>query len=130
MPHTVMRSRKCCVEMADTISVKEIGMEPKPNPDLFMKSSCSISGYGDEVEIPKLVQDNQVDYEGEFTIVIGKDAKDVSELDAMNYVLGYTVADDVSARLVNFAYLLQFQKEGVTANAMKKILGSGWLTPS
>lgn len=105
-------------------------MEPKPNPDLFMKSSCSISGYGDEVEIPKLVQDNQVDYEGEFTIVIGKDAKDVSELDAMNYVLGYTVADDVSARLVNFAYLLQFQKEGVTANAMKKILGSGWLTPS
>ena len=65
---------------------------------MFMKAPYSISGYGDEVEIPKIAQDDQADYEGELAIVIGRDAKNVSEEDALNYVLGYTVADDVSAR--------------------------------
>jgi 2-keto-4-pentenoate hydratase/2-oxohepta-3-ene-1,7-dioic acid hydratase in catechol pathway len=39
-----------------------------------------------------------LDYEGELTVVIGKDAKNVSEADALQYVLGYTVGNDVSAR--------------------------------
>jgi 2-keto-4-pentenoate hydratase/2-oxohepta-3-ene-1,7-dioic acid hydratase in catechol pathway len=39
-----------------------------------------------------------LDYEGEVTVVIGKDAKNVSEADALSYVLGYTVGNDVSAR--------------------------------
>jgi transcription initiation factor TFIIH subunit 2 len=39
-----------------------------------------------------------LDYEGELTVVIGKDAKNVSEADALSYVLGYTVGNDVSAR--------------------------------
>lgn len=43
------------------------------------------------------------DYESELVIVIGKPAKDVSEADALNYVLGYTAANDVSARKDQFA---------------------------
>lgn len=39
-----------------------------------------------------------LDYEGELTVVIGKDAKNVSEADALSHVLGYTVGNDVSAR--------------------------------
>lgn len=92
---------------ADIPTVKEIGMEPKPNPDMFPKAPCSISGHGDDVEIPKIAQDDQADYEGELTIVIGKDAKNISEEDALDYVLGYTVADDVSARSGNFKPVLR-----------------------
>ena len=58
---------------------------------MFMKVPCSISGYGDDVEILKIAQDDQADYKGELTIVIGKDAKNVS--DALDYVLSYPVAD-------------------------------------
>jgi 2-keto-4-pentenoate hydratase/2-oxohepta-3-ene-1,7-dioic acid hydratase in catechol pathway len=86
---------------ANLLTVKEIGMEPKPNPDMFPKAPCSISGHGDDVEIPKIAQDDQADYEGELAIVMGKDAKNVSEEDALDYVLGYTAADDVSARYGN-----------------------------
>lgn len=39
-----------------------------------------------------------LDYEGELTVVIGQDAKNVSEADALSYVLGYTVGNDISAR--------------------------------
>lgn len=39
-----------------------------------------------------------LDYEGELTVLIGKDAKNVSESDALSYVLGYTIGNDVSAR--------------------------------
>lgn len=89
---------QCSHTQTKLFIVKEIGVEPKRNPDIFMKVPYSICDYGDEVEIPKIAQDDQADYEGELVIVIGKDAKNVSEDDALNYVLGYTVADDVSAR--------------------------------
>lgn len=49
--------------------------------------------------LPKLTQhDNCGDYESELAIVIGKSAKNVSEEDAMDYVLGYTAANDISSR--------------------------------
>jgi 2-keto-4-pentenoate hydratase/2-oxohepta-3-ene-1,7-dioic acid hydratase in catechol pathway len=78
--------------------VKELGIKPSRYPTMFLKAPCSVAGYGDHVEIPKIAQDDQADYEGEFTVVIGKDAKNVSVEDALDYVLGYTVANDVSAR--------------------------------
>ncbi len=49
----------------------------------------------------RIAQDDQADYEGELTVVMGKDAKDakdVSESEALRYVLGYTVGNDVSSR--------------------------------
>ncbi|KIM92924.1 hypothetical protein OIDMADRAFT_184944 [Oidiodendron maius Zn] len=67
-------------------------------PVMFPKTPNTIANYGDDVEIPKIAQDNQADYEGELVVVIGRDCKDATQENAMQYVLGYTVADDVSAR--------------------------------
>jgi len=75
---------------------------PKPNaPVLFYKPASTIIGSGAPVMIPKIAQpvDSHVpDYEVELTIVIGKVAKNVSEQDALDYVLGYTGGNDVSFR--------------------------------
>lgn len=56
-----------------------------------------MADHGEDIPIPKIAQE-QCDYEGELVIVIGKDAKNVSEGDALEYVAGYTVGNDVSAR--------------------------------
>jgi hypothetical protein len=78
--------------------VKEGGRPVPPLPTVFFKGSTSIAGHGDVVQIPKICQDDQADYEGELVVVIGKDAKNVSKEDALDYVLGYTAGDDVSSR--------------------------------
>lgn len=54
--------------------------------------------------IPKFtIQDDCADYEAELAVVIGKECKNVSEADAMDYVLGYTAANDVSSRKSQFS---------------------------
>jgi len=56
------------------------------------------------IALPKLSQsDNCADYESELAVVIGKDCKNVSESEALDYVLGYTAANDVSSRSSQFA---------------------------
>ena len=69
-------------------------------PTLFLKPSTSLSDpWPAPTVLPKVTQvDNTGDYESEMVIVIGRDAKDVSEENAMDYVLGYTAANDVSSR--------------------------------
>lgn len=73
-------------------------MTPPKYPQMFAKTSNALAGYGDDVLIPKIAQNDQADYEAELAFVIGKDAKNVKKEDAMDYVLGYTSANDVSAR--------------------------------
>lgn len=74
----------------------------KPNaPILFYKPPTAIIGPNAPINIPRAAQPvskHIPDYEVELTIVIGKAAKDVSEKDALDYVLGYTAANDVSFR--------------------------------
>jgi 2-keto-4-pentenoate hydratase/2-oxohepta-3-ene-1,7-dioic acid hydratase in catechol pathway len=54
--------------------------------------------------LPKITQEDDCgDYESELAVVIGKTAKNVSEADALDYVLGYTAANDVSSRTSQFA---------------------------
>lgn len=65
---------------------------------MFAKTTNAIAGHGDNMEIPKFLRDEQVDYEGELAFIISKDAKDVSREHAMEYVLGYTASNDLSAR--------------------------------
>jgi len=65
---------------------------------MFAKTAGAIAGYGDAVEIPKFIQDDQADYEGELAFVIAKGCKNVKKEEAMDYVLGYSCSDDVSAR--------------------------------
>lgn len=66
-------------------------------PILFIKATTSIIGPGEMILLPSLGPD-QVDYEAELAVVIGRRAKNVSREEALGYVLGYTCANDVSAR--------------------------------
>jgi len=75
---------------------------PKPKyPILFYKPATAITGPETPINIPKVTQPAEQhlpDYEVELTIVIGKAAKNVSEADALDYVLAYTGANDTSFR--------------------------------
>lgn len=85
--------------------VKESGHPMPTQPVIFMKPTTAIANPGDAVLIPKAcVNGPEVDYEAELAIVIGKTCRDVSEADAFKYVLGYTAANDISAR--------KWQKQG------------------
>jgi 2-keto-4-pentenoate hydratase/2-oxohepta-3-ene-1,7-dioic acid hydratase in catechol pathway len=67
-------------------------------PVLFMKSTAALQHPGDPILLPTHLKSNEVDYECELAIVIGTRCKNVSKADALNHVLGYTCANDVSAR--------------------------------
>jgi acylpyruvate hydrolase len=70
--------------------------KPPEEPILFIKASSSVIGDGADIVLPRASK--QVDYEGELAVVIGRSTCEVSELDALRHVAGYTVANDVSAR--------------------------------
>mmetsp|Transcript_15636 Transcript_15636/g.39421 ORF Transcript_15636/g.39421 Transcript_15636/m.39421 type:complete len:298 (+) Transcript_15636:197-1090(+) len=76
----------------------ETGMEAPRLPTLFMKSTTALNApFGDIVQ-PAVCHHEEMDYEGELAIVIGKECKDVSVDDALDYVLGFCTANDVSSR--------------------------------
>jgi 2-keto-4-pentenoate hydratase/2-oxohepta-3-ene-1,7-dioic acid hydratase in catechol pathway len=75
----------------------ETGIKTPDKPVMFMKATGAITGPDDPIILPRAGPD-QVDYEAELAVVIGKKAKNVSPDEAMDYVLGYTCANDVSAR--------------------------------
>ncbi|MEQ9408785.1 MAG: fumarylacetoacetate hydrolase family protein [Fuerstiella sp.] len=68
------------------------------NPVLFMKTSTTAQNPGDPIVLPRKLRSDRVDYECELAVVIGRTCYNVSKNDALNYVLGYTCANDVSAR--------------------------------
>jgi len=76
--------------------IKETGQEVPKEPIVFMKSTTSLSGPNDDVMIPKNAE--MVDWEVELAIVIAKTARYVEEADAAEYILGYTIGNDVSER--------------------------------
>ena len=67
-------------------------------PVLFMKSPAAVQNPGDAIELPVKLKSTQVDYECELAVVIGKKCKNVKRANALDYVLGYSCANDVSAR--------------------------------
>jgi 2-keto-4-pentenoate hydratase/2-oxohepta-3-ene-1,7-dioic acid hydratase in catechol pathway len=67
-------------------------------PILFMKSPGAVQNPGDPIQLPRHLESDSVDYECELAVVIGKPAKNVSREHALEHVLGYTCANDVSAR--------------------------------
>ena len=69
-------------------------------PVVFMKPHTAIIGPGEKIIKRPFVK--ELDYEGELAIVIGKRAKDVSESEALDYIFGYTIFNDVSARDFQF----------------------------
>ncbi|MEX2188498.1 MAG: fumarylacetoacetate hydrolase family protein [Pirellulales bacterium] len=67
-------------------------------PVLFMKNSGAVQDPDDPIVLPRRLRSDSVDYECELAVVIGRPAYNVSKADALKYVLGYTCANDVSAR--------------------------------
>ena len=75
---------------------KETGLQPPTEPIVFMKATSSICGPNDDIEMPK--KSKKLDWEIELGFVIGKEAKNVSEEEASNYILGYCIVNDISER--------------------------------
>ena len=74
----------------------ETGLPIPAHPILFMKATSSISGPGDDIMRPRAAK--QIDWEVELGVVIGKPAKYVTEDEALDYVAGYCVVNDLSER--------------------------------
>ncbi len=75
------------------------GKRPPPErPMWFMKLPGAVQNPGDPIRIPTIQASTRVDYEAELAIVLKKSARNVARADAIDYVLGYTCANDVSAR--------------------------------
>jgi len=89
-------SKIVCVGRNYAEHAKELGNEPPSEPLIFLKPPSSLIASGDAIVYP--AQSQRVDYEGELGVVIGRRARNVSREDAMNYVLGYTCVNDVTAR--------------------------------
>jgi len=77
----------------------ETGAELPPNPVVFMKPVSTVIGPGQAIHIPAACEHGpEVDFEAELAVVVGREARNVSVGNALDYVLGYTCANDVSAR--------------------------------
>lgn len=88
-----------CIGMNYKAHVAEMGGSLPERPVVFMKPTTTVQHPGEPVRIPKCEYDGpETDQEAELAVVIGKAARDVPVEDALDYVLGYTCANDVSAR--------------------------------
>lgn len=81
------------------LAAKRLGIDAKlpERPEVGYRSNNALVAHGENVVIPADATD-KVQYEGELVAIIGKTAKNVSEAEALKYVLGYTIGNDVSER--------------------------------
>jgi 2-keto-4-pentenoate hydratase/2-oxohepta-3-ene-1,7-dioic acid hydratase in catechol pathway len=87
-----------CIGLNYRKHAAEGGAKVPEFPVLFMKTPASVQNPGDPILLPRHLRSNEVDYECELAVVIGRRAKNVPKARALDYVLGYTCANDVSAR--------------------------------
>ena len=85
-----------CIGLNYSDHAAEAGMEVPAEPIIFMKASSAICGPNDDIVIPRGAE--KVDWEVELGLIIGKQAKYVSEDEALDYLSGYCVLNDVSER--------------------------------
>lgn len=109
-----------CVGINYKAHAGEAGRELPPNPSIFLRRQASLVGAGQPLRRP--VDSNQLDFEGELAIVIGRGGRHIAAADAMEHVAAYTCINDGSVR--------DFQRHSVTAG--KNFEASGacgpWLT--
>ena len=79
----------------------ETGADIPEKPIVFAKYANAVIGPGDAIRIPPITE--QPDYEAELAVVVGKTARNVSESEALDHVFGYTNANDVSSRDLQFS---------------------------
>ena len=87
-----------CIGLNYKRHAAESNNPPPKYPVLFIKNTAALQHPGDPIEIPVKLASHKVDYECELAVVIGRRCKNVSRAQALDYVLGYTCANDVSAR--------------------------------
>ena len=92
----VVPGKVLCVALNDPEHIRETGKETPQVPSIFMKPASCLIGPGQPIRYPEDSQ--RVDPEAELAVVIGKRAYKVSSEDAMDYVLGFTCANDMSDR--------------------------------
>ncbi len=92
----IMPTDLLCIGLNYAEHAAETNSTVPEHPMLFIKSSNALAGPHDAVELPTV--SDKVDFEAELVVVIGRDAKNVSEVDALGHVFGYTIANDLSAR--------------------------------
>jgi 2-keto-4-pentenoate hydratase/2-oxohepta-3-ene-1,7-dioic acid hydratase in catechol pathway len=97
----IPRSKIVCVGMNYAAHKQELGHVGTDAPLLFLKPNTAIVGPGDAIQIPPV--EGRIVHEGELAVVISRIAKSVKAEDYADYVFGYTIANDVSARDQMFA---------------------------
>jgi 2-keto-4-pentenoate hydratase/2-oxohepta-3-ene-1,7-dioic acid hydratase in catechol pathway len=86
-----------CIELNYKAHLEETGEKGSPVPILFNKYNSALNAHGGTVAVSK-EHAERFDYEAELVVVLGKEARDVSEADALSYVFGYCNRHDLSAR--------------------------------
>lgn len=89
-----------CVGVNYTEHGNECNFELPAHPILFSKFNNALAAHNQVVRLPKTAE--KFDYEAELVVIIGKEASSVSKEDALSYVFGYTVGNDLSARDLQF----------------------------
>ena len=89
-------SKIVCIGLNYVDHAKETNATPPPEPVIFMKSTTALVGPNDDIVIPR--DSKKTDWEVELALVIGKRASYVEEKDALDYVAGYVLHNDVSER--------------------------------
>jgi len=92
----ILPSKVVCVGKNYADHAKEMGGEAPADPVIFLKPSTSVIGPGAAIKLPP--DSTRVDFEGELAVVIGQPCRDVPAAKALGVVLGYTIANDVTAR--------------------------------
>jgi 2-keto-4-pentenoate hydratase/2-oxohepta-3-ene-1,7-dioic acid hydratase in catechol pathway len=87
-----------CIGLNYRKHAEETGAKFPEYPVLFFKGINTLLNPGEAIQIPRHLPSEEVDYECELAVVIGKPCKNVSRANALDYVLGYTACNDVSAR--------------------------------
>jgi 2-keto-4-pentenoate hydratase/2-oxohepta-3-ene-1,7-dioic acid hydratase in catechol pathway len=87
-----------CIGVNYRRHAEEAGAKIPEYPVLFAKGTNALQNPGDPIQIPTHLRCDEVDFEGELAVVIGKACKNVGREQALDYVLGYACANDVSAR--------------------------------
>ncbi len=100
LPPVVRPGKVICLGLNYRAHAAESGMAVPQYPVLFHKVAGSLVGHNQPIVIPR--SSSQVDYEAELAIIIGRRGKYIDEREALDYIAGYTIANDVSARDLQF----------------------------
>ncbi|MDR0911026.1 MAG: fumarylacetoacetate hydrolase family protein [Methanobrevibacter sp.] len=92
----VIPSKIVCVGLNYKNHAKELNMKIPNEPKIFIKPNSSIIGHLEDIIYPK--ESNELDYEGELAIVISKKSKNIPSEIAKEYIGGYTILNDITAR--------------------------------